>query len=103
MSIEYKAIYGMGYHISGDMITNMDTDLFEEFVEDDFTYVIDDWRGGDDYFFGIEITRAYEGEIDEVPFHEYTHEDFRAMVEAYHHYFPEVHQVPRHYLIHQVY
>lgn len=103
MSVEYKAIYGYGYHITDDMAANMDTDLYEEFVESDFTRVIDGWGGGNGYFFGITVTIANEGECNLIPIKEYEHDEFRKMLDEHHKFFPKIPAIPRHYLIHQVF
>ena len=103
MSVEYKAIYGYGYHITGDMAAELDEDKYEEFVESDFTRIIDGWRCSDDYFFGLTIKSADEGEITEIPFKEYEHNDFMEMLNAFHYFFPEGEHIPHHYIIQQVY
>jgi hypothetical protein len=103
MSVEYKAIYGYGYHITGDMAAELDEDKYEEFVESNYTHVLDGWRCSDDYFFGIVIRSADEGDIVEVPFKEYEHEDFLKMLNLHHYFFPNAPIPPRHYVINQVY
>ncbi len=103
MSIEYKAIYGYGYHITGDMAAELDEDKYKEFIESNFTHIIDGWRCSDDYFFGIAIRSADEGEIIEVPFKEYEHEDFMEMLNLHHYFFPNDPIPPRHYVINKVY
>ena len=50
MSVEYKAIYGYGYHITGDMAADLDEDKYEEFIENNFTHVVNGWCCSDDYF-----------------------------------------------------
>ena len=67
MSVEYKAIYGYGYHITGDMVADLDEDKYEEFIENNFTHIVNGWCCSDDYFFGIAIKSADEGEIIEIP------------------------------------
>ena len=79
-------------------------DKYEEFVENDFTHDIDGWYdGGAGYFFGITIKSADEGEIIEVPFKEYEHENFLEMLNLHHYFFPNAPIPPRHYVINQVY
>ena len=84
MSVEYKAIYGYGYHITGDMAADLDEDKYEEFIENNFTHIVNGWCCSDDYFFGIAIKSADEGEIIEVPVEEYEDEDFMEMLNFYH-------------------
>jgi hypothetical protein len=104
MSVNYKAIYGYGYHITNDMISKMDEDKYEEFIENDFTHDIDGWYdGGTGYFFGLTIKSANEGEIIEIPFKEYKHEDFMKMLDFHHYFFPNFPVPPRHYIINKVY
>lgn len=103
MSIKYTAIYGYGYHITGDTAAGLDEDKYEEFIESNFTYIIDGWHCSDDYFFGIAIKSADEREIIKVPFKEYEHEDFMKMLDLHHYFFPNTPIPPRHYVINQVY
>ena len=103
MSVEYKAIYGYGYHITGNMAAELDEEKYEEFVESNFTHVIDGWRCSDDYFFGIIIESADEGDIIAIPFKEYEHNEFMEMLNLHHYFFPNDPIPPRHYVINQVY
>ena len=103
MSVNYKAIYGFGYHITDDMAAEMDEDKYEEFIENDFTHDIDGWcDGGTGYFFGLIIKSANEGEIFEVPFIGYEHKDFMKMIDRYKFFFPEHHIPPKHFIINQI-
>lgn len=103
MSVEYKAIYGYGYHITGDMAAEMDEDKYEEFIDSNFTHIINGVCCSDDYFFGLTVESADEGEIIEVPFKEYEHEDFMEMLDFHHYFFPNNPNPPRHYIINKVY
>ena len=103
MSVEYKAIYGYGYHITGDMAADLDEDKYEEFIENNFTHIVNGWCCSDDYFFGIAIKSADEGEIIEVQDEEYENEDFVKMSNFYHYFFPTLSTSPKYYIINKVY
>ncbi len=85
------------------MAAELDEDKYEEFVESNFTHVIDGWRCSDDYFFGIVIESADEGDIIAIPFKEYEHNEFMEMLNLHHYFFPNDPIPPRHYVINQVY
>ena len=100
MSVDYRAIYGYGYHITADMCAEIDEEKFEEFIEHDLTHTINDWGGDPGYFFGIVVCSADEyAPIEVIPFTEYEHGDFIRMVNTFHYFFPEGEHIPRHYVI----
>ena len=103
MSVDYRAIYGYGYHINADMCAEMDEEKFEEFIDHDLTHIINSWGENSDYFFGIVVCSADDyAPIEVIPFTEYEHGDFIRMVNTFHHFFPEVVMAPKHYVIQQV-
>ena len=103
MSVDYRAIYGYGYHITTNMCAEMNEEKFEEFIDHDMTHIINGWGGDPSYFFGIVIGDADEYEpIQIIPFKEYQHEDFIKMLEGKRYFFPEKHWGPKRYIIQQI-
>lgn len=103
MSVDYRAIYGYGYHITADMCAEMDEEKFEEFIDHDMTHIICGWADNSDYFFGIVVRSADDyAPIEVIPFTEYEHDDFIRMVDTFHRFFPEVVAAPKHYVIQQI-
>lgn len=103
MNMEYKAMYGYGYHLTSDNLAKMDEEKYEELMESDFIYIVNNWADGDDYFFGLIVTEAKEGDIKEIPLMEYEHTKFMKMMNEYRSFFPNASPIPKHYLIYQVY
>lgn len=103
MSVDYKAIYGYGYHITNDMYQALEPKKFDEFIDHDMTHIVCGWSGNSDYFFGIVVKTATEGNpIEVIPFFEYEHEECMKMFNDFHYFFPEVVTAPKHYVIQQI-
>ena len=104
MSVDYRAMYGYGYHITPEMSSELDEDKFEEFIEHPLTHVLNSWGADPGYFFGIDVRSADEDEnIALIPIDEYEHNDFMEMLNTFHYFFPEGEHIPHHYIIQQVY
>lgn len=104
MSVDYRAIYGYGFCVSDDMIIEMDEDKYDEFLNSEFTYRVDSWRDGSEYFFGLNLCSAEPGYIFALPIVDnYAHEDFVLMMKEFKKFFPDQDTMRvKHYLINQV-
>lgn len=102
MSVNYKAIYGIGYHITEDMISEMDEDKFREFIESDFTYLVNRWSNKINYFYGLIIASADEGKIINIPYIDYKNEDLMKLLDFYYYLFPTTEYIsPSFFVINQ--
>lgn len=70
MSISYSAKLGYGFMIHQDELKEMeerDVELYEDFIDNDFTLRLDGYAETSDYFFGLIIYSLSEGEAATVP------------------------------------
>lgn len=104
MSVDYTAIYGYGYMITADEAANIPEDIFDEFIDSDYTLCVDNYTDESNYFFGLKLKQASPGYIYELPVvDEYNHQEFCSMIDEFKHFFPN--RSPReikHYLINKV-
>jgi hypothetical protein len=104
MSVDYTAIYGYGFMITADEAANIPEDMFDEFIDSDYTICVDNYADESNYFFGLKLTQASPGYIYELPVVDnYAHETFMAMMHEFKRFFPHKDALQlRHYLIHRV-
>ena len=102
MSVKYRAVYGYGFHIKPEQVKDMSEEKYEQFVENDFTYILNSWKDNEEYFFGIEVKSAEPGEIVNIPVQQ-SHDRFIEMINTFKYFFPETSPFPRHYIFNQVY
>lgn len=104
MSVDYTAIYGYGFMITADEAANIPEDMFDEFIDSDYTLCVDNYADESNYFFGLKLTQASPGYIFELPVvDKYSHQDCCNMMAEFKRFFP--HRSPReikHYLINRV-
>lgn len=104
MNVDYTAIYGYGYMITADEAANIPEDIFDEFIDSDYTLCVDNYTDESNYFFGLKLKQASPGYIYELPVvDEYNHQEFCSMIDEFKHFFPN--RSPReikHYLINRV-
>ena len=104
MSVDYTAIYGYGYMITADEAANIPEDIFDEFIDSDYTLCVDNYADESNYFFGLKLTQASPGYIYELPVvDKYAHETFMDMMHEFKRFFPNRNpQEIKHYLINRV-
>jgi hypothetical protein len=89
MSVDYRAMVGYGYMVTPAMLDTLyqrgGKDLFEEFQESDWAYLVDGYRPEDSpYFFGIILEGIAPGMIAPLPTkRNYKHEDLDKMIEEF--------------------
>ena len=102
LSVEYRAIYGLGYEITQEEIENIPDDIRDEFYDSDFIYQLED--GGNDYFFGICLKQVDPGRMTIIPVVDQCDpEKYKRMMFEFKRFFPHREAIYlRHYLINQV-
>lgn len=104
MSVDYTAIYGYGYLITADEAADIPEDMFDDFIDSDYTLCVDNYADESNYFFGLKLTQVSPGYIYELPVVDnYGHQDFCNMMAEFKRFFPN--RSPReikHYLINRV-
>lgn len=102
MSVEYRAIYGLGYVITQEEIENIPDNIRDELYDSDFIYPLED--GGNEYFFGICLNQVDPGRMTIIPVVDnYDQEKYKRMMLEFKHFFPNREAIYlRHYLINQV-
>lgn len=103
MSYSTKVIYGYGFLISDTKIKNFSDNMYDDFLSNNYTIIIDNMTDFD-CFFGLTIKEIEEGEVYKVPFSRFSHEEFMDMINEYKRFFPnESNYIPSEYIINQVY
>lgn len=104
MSVDYRAIYGYGFHVSGEDVEKLSPELHDEFVDSIYTIRIDYRHKDIEYFFGLNLCSAEPGYMFSLPaVDNYAHEDFIAMMKEFKKFFPNQDTMRvKHYLINQV-
>lgn len=104
MSVDYRAIYGYGFHVSGEEVDALSDEMKDEFIDSIYTYRSDYYYDDIEYFFGLNLRSAEPGYMFALPaVDNYAHEDFAKMIKEFKTYFPN--RDPKeikHYLINQV-
>ena len=67
MSIEYRAIYGYGFHLTSNDVASIGEEEIDRFYDSPYTVLLNSWGADPDYFFGIIKTEVDEGEIAIAP------------------------------------
>ena len=106
MSVEYRALCGLGYYITPEMCSQLDDETYEDFVDNQYTILIDGWSDSSAYFFGIILQDADDGECKNIVNNiDDKRDEYVKMINDYHKYFVKGifdYSAPQYYLIHQV-
>lgn len=99
MSMEKHIFLGYGFFISEGAVPD---ELFDNFIESNYTYCLNTWQGKWNYFFGIKGNDVEPGAA--IPLHKVSvcKDECDKMIEEFHKFFPTVEDEPESYLIHKV-
>ena len=104
MSVDYRAIYGYGFHISNEEVDALPEELHDDFIDSIYTICTDCIYENVGYFFGLNLCTAEPSYMFALPaVDNYDHKDFIAMIKEFKKYFPHRDAMKiKHYLINQV-
>ena len=99
MSMEKHIFLGYGFFVKEGTVPD---ELFDNFIENNYTYCLDTWQGEWNYFFGVKGNDVELGTATPLRKISVCKDKCDEMIEEFHKFFPTVKDEPEIYIIYQV-